>query len=86
MDKISTCTSGQVRFRRDVASSPFRPGMAMSIKTSWGCKASAMATTAMPSLTSPTTSILGMDSSSFRTPARTRVWSSASKTRIGVMG
>ncbi len=82
MDRISTLVCGATLSTRKVASRPLRPGIAMSISTRLGCNCSVMATTAMPSSASPTTSRPGMASTSLRTPARTSLWSSANTTRI----
>ncbi len=70
------------RIRRLVASIPSTPGMRMSISTTSGRSSRASATASSPSSASPTTSRSSCTSRIARKPARTSVWSSATRTRI----
>src|SRR4029453_10008467 len=67
---------------RRVASSPSSTGMRMSIRTTSGRAERARSTAAAPSPASPTTSMSPASSSNARNPARTRCWSSTSRTLI----
>ena len=63
---------------------PFKFGMPISITATSGFSVPAMATASRPSLASPTTARSGSAATTMRRPARIRVWSSASRTRIVV--
>jgi hypothetical protein len=67
---------------RRVASSPSVPGIRMSINRTSGVSSEASRAASSPSAASPTTSMSDCASRSERNPARTRAWSSASRTRI----
>ena len=57
-------------------------GIRTSISTTSGCSAAARSTASAPSAASPTTSMSGCADSNALNPARTRPWSSASRTRV----
>ena len=79
---MSTAVPGRTAFIRSVASMPLITGMEMSTMATSGLSRSARATASAPSVASPTISMSGSCSRSWRVASRTKAWSSAIITRI----
>src|SRR5258706_13559544 len=82
IDRISTFTPMSIATIWRVASSPFKSGMAMSIRIRLGVSLRTRSTASRPLSASPTISTFGSRSSTPRSPARTTSWSSARMMRM----
>ena len=83
---ITTLDSGSSRRMIRVASSPFIPGIEMSMSTTFGRRVFAFSTASNPSAASPHTSQSGRDESKERRPCLTASSSSTSRIRNELKG
>src|SRR5665647_749135 len=81
-DRITTRLSGYCLWISWVASSPPRPGMAISISTMSGESSRTLLMASRPSPASPTTSMSGESFKSARIPSLRMAWSSTMRTLI----